>query len=499
MLLTNRRHRLLHLFLAAMDVGLMLPFMLLAASQLRAAMLVNAAPVAEQLQQLLLLPPLLLLLIFWLLATLYRLGIDLVNRSTLKPPILQLVTFGLMIAILILSIRILLYPTASLANLGWLRNSLSALFEFTRGWRPEMLLILVNLFLVVRAVWATGRDLTFFQVGLSFRGGLLVSLVGNALLSRHPEWGLQTSIEFFWIFIGFSLAAVGVARIDEKSMVGEHSRGASLPWGRLALLVTATLFILTLASLFSTIYTPQAIASVLAIFTPIWNLFESIGSKLLFALALLLEPLMSWIIETLRDLMEGSSFFEPQPAQQPSEFETIEPQSVTTFGEVLQNFALVRYCFVAAICITVGTLLWFFLVKPYMHTVEDEDEETEVDPLSLDGNLLRQGMDRLRNWADLLRNYGISGQLLDAVTVENIYANLSRMAGRRGFPRRLDQSPDLYLPDLRAAFPGHNEALARMTNAYMRVHYGDRAVQADELAQIRVDYRQVIESTKDQK
>ncbi|MEZ4639373.1 MAG: DUF4129 domain-containing protein [Caldilineaceae bacterium] len=38
------------------------------------------------------------------------------------------------------------------------------------------------------------------------------------------------------------------------------------------------------------------------------------------------------------------------------------------------------------------------------------------------------------------------------------------------------------------AFPGHDAALERITNAYMRVHYGDHPVGGDELSVLREDY-----------
>jgi hypothetical protein len=92
-----------------------------------------------------------------------------------------------------------------------------------------------------------------------------------------------------------------------------------------------------------------------------------------------------------------------------------------------------------------------------------------------------------------VRRFGVSRQLLAAVSVQNIYANLCRLARQRGYPRRPAQPPDAYLPVLTQAFAGHEEALERITAAYMRVHYGDRSVSMDELSALRADYRAVRE------
>jgi hypothetical protein len=84
--------------------------------------------------------------------------------------------------------------------------------------------------------------------------------------------------------------------------------------------------------------------------------------------------------------------------------------------------------------------------------------------------------------------------LLAAISVQNIYANLCRLARQRGYPRHPAQPPDDYLPVLAQAFSGQEEALTRITAAYMRVHYGDRPVTPDELAEVRRDYRLVRKS-----
>jgi hypothetical protein len=90
-----------------------------------------------------------------------------------------------------------------------------------------------------------------------------------------------------------------------------------------------------------------------------------------------------------------------------------------------------------------------------------------------------------------MRRYGFSRRLLEAISVQNMYANLCRIARQCGYGRRPSQPPDVYLPILQIAFPEHDAALTRITAAYMRVHYGDRPVTRAELAQVRDDYMRV--------
>ncbi|MCU0523174.1 MAG: DUF4129 domain-containing protein, partial [Anaerolineae bacterium] len=92
---------------------------------------------------------------------------------------------------------------------------------------------------------------------------------------------------------------------------------------------------------------------------------------------------------------------------------------------------------------------------------------------------------------ELVRRTGVGQQLLAAISVQNIYANLSRLATARGYPREPHQAPDQYLPELVVAFRGYQDALERITDAYMRVHYGDHDIAKEDLRRIQEDYRAI--------
>jgi hypothetical protein len=121
---------------------------------------------------------------------------------------------------------------------------------------------------------------------------------------------------------------------------------------------------------------------------------------------------------------------------------------------------------------------------------EEAEEELEEE-VTLGGGTLGRGWRWLRDRVGLVRRFGVGRQLLAAISVQNMYANLCRLAGQMGYPRHPAQPPDRYLPVLVEAFGGHQGELSRITMAYMRVHYGDRSVGIGELARLRRDYDQV--------
>ena len=123
--------------------------------------------------------------------------------------------------------------------------------------------------------------------------------------------------------------------------------------------------------------------------------------------------------------------------------------------------------------------------------VSDQAEDVAHEDLTFGGNSLRRGWRRLRNLARLVRRYGLGSQLLAAISVQNLYANLTRLARQRGFARPPAVAPDEYLPILHQAFPGQDVALQRLTLAYMRVYDGDHPINESELAQLRADFRAI--------
>jgi hypothetical protein len=157
-----------------------------------------------------------------------------------------------------------------------------------------------------------------------------------------------------------------------------------------------------------------------------------------------------------------------------------------------QQMALLRYCLSAGVIVTALVLLLLFFTRGIARPRRAEIEETDLDSAGLRPGRFGVDFTRLRDWLALLGRYGAGSRLLDAVTVENIYANLVRLARRKGFPRRPDQTPDGYLPQLQLAFPAHDAELLAITRLYTRVRYGEHAPSAEDLRAVRAAYATIL-------
>ena len=494
MLLTNRRHRFIFIFLAGMEVAWFLPFVLTLAAAWRPAMMHMNAATTQALDNLLGAPPAALVLLFWLTLLGYMLAADLLNQRLILSPQRELVLLALTLLTMLGSIRLTLYPTTSLWDLSWVGSAFGSVFNYTEGWRPELAMIIANAFLWWRVAMNSGRDLTFLSVGVSFRLGMLLALLGNGLLTGMAHQPPTQGVQYFWFFFGFGLAAIALVRIDDKAVVGDHSVGAILPWPRMGQILASVLAVLGLGAAATSIYNPTTIRTFLGWFAPLWSFIGAILLRLLAFLFWLISPLLEWVVAWMRDLLANAEFLQPQSQQPPADLSQQANQEFTSLAEMMSQWALLRYCMVTLVIVVAAAALWLFFVKTRQRQLADEAEEMTAGEIDLGGNLLQRGLDRLRDWAALWGRYGLSNQLLAAISIQNIYANLSRVARQRGYPRPLNQPPEQYLPMLTLAFPAQGERLARITNAYMRVHYGDLPVDEGELTQLRSDYQQILDA-----
>jgi hypothetical protein len=90
-------------------------------------------------------------------------------------------------------------------------------------------------------------------------------------------------------------------------------------------------------------------------------------------------------------------------------------------------------------------------------------------------------------------------RLYAAVSIRKIYANMTRLAETQGFSRQPAQTPYEYLPALGLAFPDCQAEATVITEAYVRVHYGELPESIRELQRIQECWRQIHSTYKNVK
>jgi hypothetical protein len=104
-------------------------------------------------------------------------------------------------------------------------------------------------------------------------------------------------------------------------------------------------------------------------------------------------------------------------------------------------------------------------------------------------NSLRQGLDNLRAFVS---RFG-DRKKRSAESIRKIYASMVDLATEAGYPRRPAVTPYEHRGTLYVAFPDGREAIDAITEAYVRVHYGEVPDSRAEMRQIVRYWQQVQE------
>ena len=386
-----------------------------------------------------------------------------------------------------LVMRSLLYPGYSLFDPGWLRKAGGALLYFY-SLPPEASVVVIILFLWWRGLRIGQRNLAFQGVTFSFRLGILLLVFSTPLLSILGYDFTTLILPFFF----FSLMAVALARVEEVNQA-KGGVGAPFNFTWLAILLGSIVVVLITAWLISRIYSVEGFSQILRWLEPVFAPLLRVVEYVLVLLIKLLEPLLRWFFGIFQRVAEGL----PQNIEGlgPLDFEDLPVGEPTQPPRLLMDVS--RY-----VCVGlagVGALIVLALtLRRRLDRRRRGDEIRESlwsSAAFADGmlNSLRDGWGRLKDMAGLVGRFGPGMRLYAAVSIRKIYANMARLAERQGFPRQPAQTPYEYLPALGLAFPDCQAEATAITEAYVKVHYGEVPESIRELQRIRECWQQIRE------
>jgi hypothetical protein len=110
-------------------------------------------------------------------------------------------------------------------------------------------------------------------------------------------------------------------------------------------------------------------------------------------------------------------------------------------------------------------------------------EGTLVEDLA---GYLRDQWQRLRE-ADLRRLF----RRLGTASAQAIYANMLALLAAEGHPRQPEQTPYEYAPVAEKVMPTCHAEIKAITHAYVRAHYGEVEISADELAHLQEAWKHI--------
>jgi hypothetical protein len=387
-----------------------------------------------------------------------------------------------------LALRGILFPGSNGSLLGMVQATLEAFARAANLIPAELIVMAAVLFIWRRGVVAASQPvMSLHSTHLEFRLGIL-ALAAFALLLRGEYSGLALEIMPFYFVSG--LLAIAMSRSDETSGAGRWQRPLfDSFWFAAAAGLVLLIVLMGLAA-------GRLMAGPLG-----FGLFDEVEKVAIFLvglIGLLVSPVLLLIVYGLQALfgllglpldaggaLEGlrtalGRLMVSLPASPRTGLSWIAPyQRLLAIGGSLA---------------LLGALTWAALRSVRSQQAgPDPGPEPVVEPSSP----AEKGQEpaRARAWWRRWRGSNrAANRIFAELTVRRIYRDLLHAAARMGVRRQPWQTPLEFLPALKSQFPDFGEEVAEITQAYLRVHYGEMKDHQVGLERLQACWKRILKS-----
>jgi len=388
----------------------------------------------------------------------------------------RIVLFILLIVSLLVGLNILLYPSEWLGLWGIILRLFNS-FNNANSYVPvEFVLMLIIIFVIWRGVSLArkridpGRFLSSFRIGifLFFAYGISFGLTEN------------TSLSILYLFLFFSLLGLSVARI---SALGRLRGGHSIYFDRRWLIgiALAVIVILSITIIAANLVSGQELGFEIDHFKWILFVLALLISPFVWVTLYLFSVLDQWIhfdriLQSLSELFGRlQSVFEGFLTIFDSIKGALDFSFVINFIEALKS---VRPIILWIVILLVVFLFLRSLVRYFLNESNEVDEEyqsisDQEDLLGLLRAALRKGIRRMTSGLEQVFNLDSARKFLMAARIRRVYARLLDLSDKLGNPRPLSSTPLEFLPSLEKILPDSTRELDVITQAYLRIRYGE--------------------------
>lgn len=383
----------------------------------------------------------------------------------------------------LLALKLMLYRDEVLTIGTIIRRNVEAFADRALFLPAEFGMLLVVLLLVLRGVVSAQRWMGAIVVVRSFRvsAGVFLAL---GLLQVVP-WDMLPGVEFH-LFLFAGLISMSAARASE---LGGLRGGIIQPFDRswlvsvaagaglvvilvLVMAVLATTYLAQPTAMLATMAAEALLFLLLLILSPLLFLFlvlfPQFAQDALSDLVLRLERLLhlSAVREILNEVFQAILAFISGLVE-----------LLLSILKGIPDLSVLKPYLLAAIILMVVLFLFVLLGRQRHASVPRargrEDRQSILDWKGfriLLSQLFQRSMDGMERGINRLRH---GGRLLAAARIRRIYTQLMRLCDELQFPRLDAQTPLEFLSTLQGRFPDHVGELTHITQAYLRVRYGE--------------------------
>lgn len=392
---------------------------------------------------------------------------------------------------LLISWRGLLYAPRPILDLTWLGEFFGRAGELANPlWARDLTVFLFTLLAWWRGLRLAQMTPSIYQIGLRLRaGGLLLLPIAFFLRASGHLWGVTP-----YILLYFLAGLTAVALIRAEQIERERSGFAASLTPRWVLTIFATsLLVVATAGLAAALISGDIMALFTGRLAPLWGALVATAAVSLSTVIFLLTPainlltaLITWIIETASAIF--ASFGLRLSTEALPSLEALQPFSDLTRGEnpvALDLPPTAGRTITIAVMLTVAAIITFALTRLFRQpqtSARSGSGQAAVRTTDGSGPGLAGRIMRRLGWINRWRT---------AASIQRIYRDMCRAAAGAGYPRGSAETPYEYLHTLCTLWPDNFSETALITEAYVRVRYGEIPETDDEMRAIQSAWQQL--------
>lgn len=395
--------------------------------------------------------------------------------------------------------RILLFSSRSFLDFSWLVD----LFGDTSASGSLLWVRVLTLFVLILFMWWRGLSLVQFQpdisrVGLRLRAGILL-FIPFALLpqARDSAWGIMPFVLLYFVA---GLMAVALIRAEQVERERSGFAASLSPAWVGAIFITCLLIILA-AGLIAIIVSGDMLPLIVQWFSPLRNALMAgtavalstaifLASPLFILLQFLLIWLANFFSAIFSNFSEGLGLELPGSLDDfsflwPAAEETAETSGLSIPLEATRALTML---FMLAMVVFVA----FFLTRRFRQPAAAPRGGARISAVE-QGELSGEGIG-----PRLLQRLGLLRRWRTAASIRQIYRQMCAAASGAGYARGSSETPYEYLRTLEQVWSDNRSDSLLITEAYVRVRYGEIPETKEELAAIRLAWRRLEETNPEE-
>lgn len=400
----------------------------------------------------------------------------------------RLLLLALVITVL-QSWRLLLYNNGPFWDLGWMRAFLSSLGEGGNLlWTRDLSIFIVTTFVWWRGIRLAIRHPELGNVGLRLRlGGLillpLILWFSNTLIGTGVN--VEASVLLFFFFALTVISLVRAENVEQE----QSGTASTLNAHWFMTVVAAALLIIILTGTMTALLAGESLFVAVTWLSPLWSALQfgaTVTGVILFELVYpsleLFAGLIQWLSGILGSLfgqvsatlLESPFFSDLNSPLIPTPTETVETVGPTLTGKATAAFIMIGLLVIIALALAKTYRQATFATRDSERSraIVEPDDEPDF------GRRLLKRIGLLRNWRA-------------AASVRRIYRQMCAAAAAVGYPRSGSETPYEYLSSLNRVWPELTDDTRLITEAFIRVRYGEVPETDEELETLRSAWRRL--------